>query len=173
MKSFSSRLLIAALAVVLGSILANSQTAADAPPAPPMHDHEFGMGGEGHMLGFFARQLNLTDNQKAQMKTVMHAAHPAMKPLFEQQRQIDQQLRLYVEGTYNDAKVRALATQKAQVEVELTVAQTKLHNQLYQLLTADQQAQLKQMEAEHEARMQQHMPDAPPAPVRRIGLSQN
>jgi Spy/CpxP family protein refolding chaperone len=161
MKSFSFRFLIAALAVLLGSYIANAQTA-DATTPPPMHGHEFGMGGE-HM-GFFARQLNLTDDQKSQMKTVMHTAHPAMKALYEQQHQIEVQLRQYVEGNYNDAKVRALATQKAQIEVELTVAQTKLHNQLYQLLTTDQQSQVKELEAKHEARMQQHMQDAPTAP---------
>jgi len=122
------------------------------------------MGGEGHMMGFFAKNLNLTDEQKTQMKTIMQAAHPAMKPLFEQERQIDQQLRQYVEGSYNDVKVRALAAQKSQVEVELTVAQTKLHSQMYQVLTAEQQSQLKEMEANHEARMQQRMQQAPPAP---------
>jgi periplasmic protein CpxP/Spy len=158
MKSFSSRLLLAALAVLLGSYVAHAQTA-DATTPPPMHGHEFGMRGE-HM-GFFARQLNLTDDQKSQMKTVMHTAHPAMKTLFEQQHQIEVQLRQYVEGNYNDAKVRTLAAQKAQIEVELTVAQTKLHNQLYQLLTTDQQSQVKELEAKHETRMQQHMQDAP------------
>jgi protein CpxP len=161
MKSFSFRFMIAALAVLLGSYIANAQTA-DATTPPPMHGHEFGMRGD-HM-GFFPRQLNLTDDQKSQMKTVMHSAHPAMKTLFAQQHQIEVQLRQYVEGSYNDAKVRALATQKAQIEVELTVAQTKLHNQLYQLLTPDQQSQVKELEAKHEARMQQHMQNAPTAP---------
>ncbi len=163
MKSFSFRLMIAALAVLLGSYIANAQTA-DATAPPPMHGHEFGMGGE--RMGFFARQLNLTDDQKSQMKTVMHTAHPAMKTLYEQQHQIDVQLRQYVEGNYNDAKVRALATHKAQIEVELTVAETKLHNQLYQLLTTDQQSQVKELEAKHEAQMQEHMAEranqAPP-----------
>ena len=69
MKSIGHRLLVAALAVLLGSAIAKSQTASDAPPPPPMHGHEFGMRGE--MMGFFARQLNLTDDQKAQMKAVM------------------------------------------------------------------------------------------------------
>jgi periplasmic protein CpxP/Spy len=164
LKSLSSRLLIAALAVLLGSAIARSQTADAAPPPPPMHGHEFGMGGEGHMMGFFAKSLNLTDEQKTQMKTIMQTAHPTTKPLFQQERQIDQQLRQYVEGTYDDAKVQALAAQRSQVEVQLTVAQTKLHNQLYQVLTADQQSQLKQMEANRQARMQQHSQDAPPAP---------
>jgi protein CpxP len=161
MKSFSFRFLIAALAVLLGSYIANAQTT-DATTPPPMHGHEFGMGGE--RMGFFARQLNLTDDQKSQMKTIMHTAHPAMKTLYAQQHQIEVQLHQYVEGNYNDAKVRALATQKAQIEVELTVAQFKLHNQLYQLLTPDQQSQVKELEAKHEARMQQHMQDGPTAP---------
>jgi Spy/CpxP family protein refolding chaperone len=162
MKSIRFRLLVAALAVLLGSAIAKSQTAADAPPPPPMHGHEFGMHGE--MMGFFAKQLNLTDDQKAQMKAVMQKQHPVMKPLFEQQHQIDVQLRQYVEGTFDQTKVQALATQKAQVEAQITVQQTRIHNQLYQMLTADQQTKVKELEAQHEARMQQHMQQEPPAP---------
>jgi periplasmic protein CpxP/Spy len=161
MKSIRFRLLIAAMAVLLGSAIAKSQTTTDA-PMPPMHGHGFGM--EGHRMGFFARELNLTDDQKAQMKTIMQKEHPTMKPLFQQEHQINQQLRQYVEGTYDEAKVRSLAAQKAQIGVELTVAETRVHNQLYQLLTAEQQTKLKQIEANHEARMQKHMNEAPPTP---------
>jgi len=167
MKSFRYRLLIAAIAVLLGSAIAKSQTTA-APPAPPMHHHEYGMQGHGgmnfHRMKFFAKALNLTDDQKAQMKTIMQKEHPTMKPLFQQQHQINQQLRQYVEGPYDEVKVRALAAQKSQVETELTVARTRIHNQMYQLLTPDQQSKLKEMEANHEARMQKHMHEAPPAP---------
>jgi Spy/CpxP family protein refolding chaperone len=163
MKSIRFRLLIAALAVVLGSALAKSQTA-DAPTPPPTRAHFHGYGMEGHRMGFFAKELNLTDEQKTQMKAVMQKEHPAMKPLFQQSRQVDQQLRQYVEGPYDEAKVRALATQKAQVEVELTVAQTRVHNEMFQLLTADQQAKLKEIEANHAAHMQKHMHEAPSAP---------
>jgi Spy/CpxP family protein refolding chaperone len=86
-----------------------------------------------------------------------------MKPLFQQQHQIDQQLRQFVEGPFDQAKVQALATQKAQIQAQLTVTETRIHNQLYQLLTPDQQSQLKQMQAKHEARMQKHMDQATPA----------
>ncbi|SPF48554.1 exported hypothetical protein [Candidatus Sulfotelmatobacter kueseliae] len=88
MKSIRFRLLIAAAAVLLGTAIAKSQTAADAPPPPPMHGpgHEFGMG--GHMMGFLARSLNLSDDQKTQMKAIMQKEHPAMKPLFQQSRQM-------------------------------------------------------------------------------------
>jgi Spy/CpxP family protein refolding chaperone len=164
MKSIRSRFLIAALAVLMGSMAAKSQTA-DAPPPAPMHSHEFGMG--PHMMGFMAKKLNLTDDQKTQMKAVFEKEHPTIKPLMQQQRQIDLQLRQYVEGTFDQAKVQALAAQKAQIQAQLTVQETRIHNELYQLLTPDQQSQLKQMEAQHEARRQQRMQqhnDATPAP---------
>jgi periplasmic protein CpxP/Spy len=169
MKSFISRLLVAAMAILLGSAIARSQTSADAPSSPPMRGHDFSMEGnrEG-TLRFFAKALNLTDDQKAQMTALMQKEHPAMKPLFQQQHQIDQELRQYVEGSYDEAKVRALATQKAQVETELTVAQTRVHNGLYQLLTSDQRAQLKEMEAQRDARIEaemsrHHGPPTPPS----------
>jgi Spy/CpxP family protein refolding chaperone len=67
-------------------------------------------------------------------------------------------------ANYDEKAVRSLAAQKAQIDVELAVAQTKVHNQMFQLLTPDQQAKAKQMLADHEARMQSHMNQAPPAP---------
>lgn len=161
MKSIRYRLLVAALAVVMGSLVAHSQTA-DAAPAPPMHGHGYGM----HRMGFLSQKLNLTDDQKAQMKAIMEKEHPAMKPLHAQERQIDQQLRQYVEGNYDEAKVQALAQQKAQIQAQLTIAETRIHNQMYQLLTPEQQSQLKEMRAKHEARMQERMnrKAAPAAP---------
>ena len=60
----------------------------------------------GHIMraGFFPRALNLTDDQKTQMKAIMEKERPTMKPLFQQERQIDQQLRQYVEGTYDESQ---------------------------------------------------------------------
>jgi periplasmic protein CpxP/Spy len=166
MRSIRFRLLVAFLAVLLGTALGKGQTAdTPVPPPAPMHahgGHGFGMG--GHMMGFFADYLNLSDAQQAQMKSIMQKGHAAMKPLMQQSRQIDQQLRQHVEGAYNEENVRTLATQKAALEVELTVQRTQLHHQLFQVLTTDQQSKMKEMEARHQARMQKHMQQAPPAP---------
>ena len=46
--------------------------------------------GRGHMMGFFAKSLNLTDDQKAQMKTILQKEHASIKPLMQQMRQTDQ-----------------------------------------------------------------------------------
>lgn len=156
MKSIRFRLLVAGLAVLLGTVLAQSQAAEDAFPPHPMHGHEWGME-PGHMMKFWAEKLNLSEDQKTQMKAVLQKEHSTLKPLFQQEHQIDKELRQYVEGPYDEAKVRALATQKAQVEVESTVQRTRIFNELYQLLTPDQRSQLKQMEANHEERMERHM----------------
>ena len=161
MKSFRFRLFAAALAVLMGSALAKSQTA-DAPPIRPAHAPEFGM--RGHME-FLSKKLNLTDEQKSQMKAIMQKERPALQPLMQQQHQVDLQLRQYAEGGFDEAQVRALATKKAQIQTQLTVEETRIHNEMYQMLTSDQQSQLKQMEADREARMQQHMKQAPPAPA--------
>jgi Spy/CpxP family protein refolding chaperone len=154
MKSIRFRFLVAALAVMLGAAIAKSQTA-EATQPPPMHEHGFGM--EGHKMGFFAKYLDLTDAQRTQMKGVMQKEHATMKPLMQQVHQMDQQLRQYVEGTYDEAKVQALVSQQAQTLVQVKVQETRIHNELYQLLTPDQQAKMKEFEANHEARMQRHM----------------
>src|SRR6266849_4202137 len=119
MRSIRFRLIVAALAVLFATAIVHSQTA-DAPPAPrPVHAHEFGFG--GHMMGFFADYLNLSDAQQAQMKAILEKEHPTLKPLMQQLHQTHGQLKQFEEGTYDEAKVRAIATQEAQVNVELTV----------------------------------------------------
>jgi Spy/CpxP family protein refolding chaperone len=158
MKSIRFRFLVAALAVLLGAALAKSQTA-DSTPPPSMPGHEFGL--DGHMMGFFAKYLDVTDAQKTQMKSVMQKEHATMKPLTQQLHQMDQQLKQYVEGTYDEAKVQALVAQQAQTLVQVKVQETRIHNELFQMLTPDQQTKLKEFEANRESRMQQHMQNAP------------
>jgi Spy/CpxP family protein refolding chaperone len=167
MRSIRFRLMVAALAVLFATAIAHAQTAdappADAPPPPQrVHAHEFGFG--GHMMGFFADYLNLTDAQQAQMKSIMQKEHPTLKPLMQQLHETHAQLKQFEESAYDEAKVRALATQEAQANVELTVQKTRIHNELFQVLTADQQAKMKEFEARRAARMQKHMHSAPPAP---------
>ena len=117
MKALRFRFLVAALCVLFVTAVAQSR-AADASPAPPARGHQFGRGGSGE---FFADYLNLSDAQTAQMKGILAKENPALKPLFQQLHQTRQQLKQYEQGTYDDAKVRALAAQQSAAMVELTV----------------------------------------------------
>ena len=161
MKALRFRFLVAALCVLLVTIVAQSR-AADASPAPPARGHQFGRGGSGE---FFADYLNLSDAQTAQMKGILAKENPALKPLFQQLQQTRQELKQYEQGTYDDAKVRALAAQQSAAMVELTVQQTRIHSELFQVLTPDQQATMKTVQARRAARMSRHMHAAPAAPA--------
>ncbi len=149
MKALRFRFMIAALCVLFVTVVVKSQ-AADASPAPPARGHQFGRGGSGE---FFADYLNLTDAQTTQMKGILAKENPALKPLFQQLQQTRQQLKQYEQGTYDDAKVRALAAQQSAAMVELTVQQTRIHSELFQVLTSDQQATMKAVQARRAARM--------------------
>jgi periplasmic protein CpxP/Spy len=156
MKSIRFRFLVAALAVMLGAAIAKSQTADTAPPPPPMHGP--GMPGmDHHMIEFYIKALGITAEQQTQMKAALQADRATMKPLMQQLHQLDQQLQPYVEGTYDAAKVQALVSAQSQILVQFKVQEAQIHNQLYQLLTPDQQAKLKEIQAEREQRMQQRM----------------
>jgi len=87
-----------------------------------------------------------------------------MKPQTQQLHLMQQQLKQYEEGTYDEAKVQALVAQQAQTLVQLKVQETRIHNELFQLLTPDQQAKMQQFEANRETRMQQRMQDSAAAP---------
>lgn len=163
MKSFSFRLLVAALAITLGAAFASAQNA-DTQTAPPPAGHKYGFGPAGHMIAFYSKVLGITDAQKAQMKSVLRSEHATMKPLMQQVHQLDQQLKQYEEGTFDQAKVQALVSQQAQTLVQLKVEEARIHSELYQLLTPDQQAKLKEFEANREARMQQRMQGNAPTP---------
>ncbi len=156
MKSIRFRLAVAAVAVMLGSAIANSQTADTAPPPPPAHGPGmFGM--DHHMIQFYIKALGITDDQQTQMKAALQKERTTMKPLMQQMHQLDEQLQPYVEGTYDATKVQALVTQQEQTLVQLKVEEARIHNDLYQLLTPDQQSKLKEIQAERQVRMQQRM----------------
>jgi protein CpxP len=116
------------------------------------------------MMEFFGKYLNLSDDQRAQMKATLRKEHGTLKPLMQQLHQMDLQLKPYEEGTYDQAKVQALVSQQSETMVQLKVQEARIHNELFQMLTPDQQAKMKEFEANREARMQARMQAAPSAP---------
>ena len=100
----------------------------------------------GHM-GDMAKELNLTDAQKAQIKTMRQAQRTTLRPLMQQMAQNRlAMLNATANGAFDQAKVQALANQQAQIFAQLEVQKASFRSQVYnQVLTADQKAKADQM----------------------------
>jgi len=159
--------LFCALAAALVVGVAFAQTEGTAEGGPTQHHAMKGMRGQfmGGGMGFPMRGLNLTDDQHAQIKQIFQNEKGNIKPLRQQEFQAHQQMmQLITSGTFDQAKATALASQEAQVHVQMQVEHAKIASQIYQLLSSDQKAKVTDMMAKHQQRMQQHMQNqqAPP-----------
>jgi Spy/CpxP family protein refolding chaperone len=111
--------------------------------------------GQGTKRGFhrgggalFSR-LNLTDDQKAKLKTIRESFAERNKPLREQLRAKRQELRQASEGgTFNEALATQKLTESAAVEAKLMGERIKLNQEMMSVLTAEQKAQLDQLKAQ-------------------------
>lgn len=129
--------------------------------AQGMHHHggamgEFGFG--DHMLGYFSDVLDLTQAQQDQAKAIMEKEKPVIQPLMKQLMQAHKDMSaLEDSGTFDEAKVRALAAQNTQTMTELFVQKARIHAELMQVLTPDQKAKLAAIKAKHASRWKEHM----------------
>ena len=158
MKSSHIKTLAVALALTLMAAIAVSQTVKRA-----HHMHGDGMFSE-HMLGFFADYLNLTDAQQAQMKDILAKEKPTLQPLMQQMAQSHHDLRqLEQSGAFDEAKVRALASQQAQTMTELIVQKARIQSEMFQVLTPDQKTKMTQFMDRRQQKFMKHMQkEAPP-----------
>jgi len=128
--------------------------------------------GHGPGMGFWGRELNLTDAQKAQVKTIMQANRTSMQTVMQQLAQNRAALlAATANGAYDPGKIQALASQQAQLEVTMIMNREAVQHQIYtQVLTSDQQAKAEQLRTQAINRINQHLQnmangtDAPPAP---------
>jgi len=125
---------------------------------------DFGFGFGGPMMNYFSDVLDLTQAQQDQIKAILDKEKPAVQPLMKQLMQAHKDLSaLEDSGTFDEAKVRALAAQNTQTLTELIVQKARIHSELMQVLTADQKTKLAALKAKHAARWKAHTTPEPPA----------
>ncbi len=154
MKSTTAKIvLFGALAIALVAGFAYAQS-----EGGPMHH---GMRGDfmgGHSMGLPLHQLNLTDDQRTQVKQIFQNEKGNIHPLMQQEFQAHQQLmQLVTSGSFDQAKATAIASQEAQTHIQMEVEHVKIASQIYQLLSSDQKVKVADLMAKHQQRMQQHM----------------
>ena len=153
-----------ALAVIAAVAFAQEGGSGGGPMHPGMHRHFMGAG-EGE-FGMFLHQLNLSSDQKAQVKQIFQNEKPTMKPLRQRQMQSHlAMMQLVTSGNFDATKATEIANQEVQTHVAMEVEQAKMGAQIYQLLNSDQKAKVADMMAKHQQRMQQHLENqGTPAP---------
>lgn len=112
----------------------------------------------GHMA-FMARELNLTDAQKQQIKTIMQSQRATTRPLMLQMAQNRAaMLTATASGAFDQAKVQSLANQQSQLMAQLMVQRASLRSQIYnQVLTPEQKTKADQLRQNQLARINQHV----------------
>ena len=135
------------------------------PPEGPGGPRRGGPGGPGGPggLGPLARELNLTDAQKAQIKQIEDSFRESTKSLHEQLfKSGGGPLEGLKDGAFDEASVRAAAQARAAIQVELEVAHARMMSQVYALLTAEQKAKLAELRQQFEQGRRQPPPPPPP-----------
>ncbi len=153
MKSKTAKIsLFCALAAALVVGVAFAQTEGTAESGPTQHHGMKGMHGEfmgGHGMGFPMRELNLTEDQHAQIKQLFQNEKGNIHPLMQQEFQAHQQMmQLVTSGNFDH---------------QMQVEHAKIASQIYQLLSSDQKAKVADIMAKHQQRMQEHMQKGTPA----------
>lgn len=100
-------------------------------------------GGPG--FGGQFRNLDLTDDQKAQLKKIRSARQSEFKAAFEKVRTARQGMRQLLQAdAIDEGAIRARSQEVAAAEAELAILNAKLRKESMQILTADQLAKLKE-----------------------------
>jgi len=112
-------------------------------------------------LGPFARDLNLTEDQKNAINKISDSFRESTRALHEQMRALHENQTDPMSGEFDEATFRASAEARAKIQVELEVAHAKMMSQIAAILTAEQKAQLA---ARHEE-MRRMGPPPPGVPI--------
>jgi len=157
-KSFKSMLAVITAGLALSAGIAMAQDETAPPSTPPHHAMRGHFMGGGPEFGMFLHQLNLTDDQKAQIKQIFQSNKSSMKPLMQQEAAThEQMIQLITSGTFDQAKAAAIVAQESRVHTQLELAHATIGSQIYQLLNSDQKAKVSQIIAQHQQRMQERM----------------
>ena len=101
----------------------------------------------GRLLERAKEQLGLSDDQVAQIKSILQADKDTLVDLLSRLHAARAGLRAAIQGDAGEAGVRAASAKVAAVEADLAVARMKLHGKISPILTAEQREKLKELRA--------------------------
>jgi Spy/CpxP family protein refolding chaperone len=140
MKHIKLLTLTTAAAIIVGGMSYESRAADKA-------DHSATAPAHGQILQRLAKKLNLTDDQKSKIKTILRADKDELAALFGQLHAARQNLRAAIRASdANEAAVRAASARVAGAEADLAVERMKLYGKIAPILTDEQRRQISDLE---------------------------
>jgi protein CpxP len=118
-------------------------------------------GGPGGPMGLGPgfRELDLTDDQKAQMKTIAESHRDEFRAAGEKARAAHEGMQALLESdSINEGAIRAKSQEIAAAEADVMILNAKVRQESLQVLTSEQQAKLKELRTAREAQMRQRRP---------------
>ena len=117
-----------------------------------------GQGGPMGALGVFGpalRQLNLTEDQQQRLRSIAESHRDEMRAIAERNRPAHEALQQAItSGTVDEGTIRARSADVAAGDADMAILQARIYSEAVQVLTPEQQAQLKTLQAE----MKEHGP---------------
>jgi len=110
----------------------------DIGPGSPAQGDDF------RQLEFIADQLGLSDDQEEQINQVINASQLTNAVDRERARQIGEEMKAQV-SSFDAGTVQSLADELGAITSRLSYSATETHAAIYQLFTAEQQAQLEEL----------------------------
>jgi protein CpxP len=150
--------IIAVAIVSIGSILAIAQTTDGGTDKKWGKRGGHHRGGKMHRGGggMMFRRLDLTEDQKAQMKSIREASKTATAPLREAMKANHQKLtEATANGAFDEAQVTTIANEGAAIKAQMTVQREKVKSQMFAILTDEQKAKAAEMKATMKQRFQE------------------
>ncbi|MCP1108194.1 ATP-independent periplasmic protein-refolding chaperone Spy [Serratia nevei] len=146
--------LFIASTLALGSAsaaFAADTTAAPAADAAPMKMmHHKGEGKDGPFAG-----LNLTEQQRQQMRDIWKESHQKRGPGMKEERQTLHNL--VASDSFDEAKAKAQIDVISKAQSERMLERAKAENKIYNLLTPEQKKQYNENYQKREQKMMEHM----------------
>jgi Spy/CpxP family protein refolding chaperone len=145
--------------IVLASVAAGVLAVGAAVPAR-MHHHGglFGELGFGGGMGRAFASLDLTDDQKSQVKAILLDEGPKVEPLVDGLLRSKKALFEAVHsGTFDESAVRAAASDSAKATTDLAVERALIVSRLCGILTEEQQDRLESIRRQFEERLEKRV----------------
>jgi periplasmic protein CpxP/Spy len=114
----------------------------------------FGHARPGFALEKIADELNLSNEQRAQIKKILEGEKTTIQSLIKTARQTREQLKdLGTNGAYNEARVEELAARQAETTRQLIVEKEKTKAAIFAVLTPEQRTKAAELKNKFEEKM--------------------